>query len=138
NGFPLVEQFPNEEIKPVKGNYAENVIAEAKQFLGTPYEYGSDRTEPSTFDCSDYIRWVFLSSLGMDLPWDSRAQAAYTKAFANRQFTKLEEARRGDLLFFIRYEGDDASDYKGLNKEEIPVSHVAIYLGNGKIIHSPS
>jgi|GEM_PF-2859630 len=138
NGFPLVEQFPNESIKPIKGNYAENVIAEAKSFLGTPYEYGSDRTEPSTFDCSDFIRWAFLSSLGMNLPWDSRAQEAYVRAFAKRKFTKLSKASRGDILFFIRYLGDNASDYKGVNKAELPVSHVAIYLGNGKIIHSPS
>lgn len=138
NGFPLVEQFPNPAVKPLKGGYVENVITEAKKYLGTPYEYGSDRTEPSTFDCSDYIRWAFLSAVGVDLPWDSRAQAAYVLAFAKRQYEDYSKAKRGDVLFFTRYLGDDAEDYEGYNVKEMPISHVAIYLGNGKIIHSPS
>lgn len=138
NGFPLIRQFPNPKVKPLEGSYVENVIAEAKKYLGTPYEYGSDRTEPSTFDCSDYIRWAFLSAVGVDLPWDSRAQAAYVRAFADRQYEELSKAKRGDVLFFTRYLGDDAEDYEGYNVKEMPISHVAIYLGNNKIIHSPS
>ncbi|CAG7644249.1 C40 family peptidase [Paenibacillus allorhizosphaerae] len=138
NGFPLIKVFPNPSIEPIRGNYADNVIEMAKSYLHTPYEYGSDRLEPSTFDCSDFTRWVYLSALGMDLPWDSRSQSAYVKAFAGRQYTDLSQARRGDLLFFTRFLGPHASDYEGLKPEDKPISHMGIYLGNGKLIHCAS
>lgn len=138
NGFPLVQRFPSKSIAPIRGSYVENIITTAKSYLGTPYVYGSDRTEPSTFDCSDFTRWVFLSALGMDLPWDSRSQAAYVKAFSKKKYTDVRKARRGDLLFFTHYRGNKASDYKGLKASEKPVSHLGIYLGNGKIIHTAS
>lgn len=138
NGFPLIKQSPNPSILPIGGKYVENVIQSARSFLGVPYVYGSDRTEPSTFDCSDYTRWVFLSALGIDLPWDSRSQAAYVKAFSNKTYTSLKDAQRGDLLFFSSYRGDKASDYQGLSASERTVSHLGIYLGNGKIIHCAS
>jgi cell wall-associated NlpC family hydrolase len=138
NGFPLIRRTPSPGIVPLKSSFAENVIASAKSYLGTPYVYGSDRNEPSTFDCSDFTRWVFLYALGMDLPWDSRAQAAYVKAFAKRQYTKLGQARRGDLLFFTTFRGNSANDYKGLKPSDKPITHTGIYLGNGRIIHSPS
>lgn len=137
NGYPLIRQAPNPSIKPLEGSYVENLIQAAKSYLGTPYIFGSDRTEPSSFDCSDFTRWVFLS-LGMDLPWDSRAQAAYVHAFSDKTYTSLKEAKRGDLLFFSGYRGNHASDYKGLTPEERPVSHLGIYLGNGEIIHCAS
>jgi cell wall-associated NlpC family hydrolase len=138
NGFPLIQQSPLPSIKPIGGKYEENVIQSAQSFLGTPYVYGSDRTEPSSFDCSDFTRWVFLNSVGIDLPWDSRSQAAYVQAFTRKKYTSLKDARRGDLLFFSGYRGDNASDYQGLTSAERPVSHLGIYLGNGKIIHCAS
>lgn len=138
NGFPLIKQSPNPSILPIGGKYVENIIQSAKSFLGTPYVFGSDRTEPSTFDCSDYTRWVFLSAVGIDLPWDSRSQAAYVKAFSNKTYTSLKDAKRGDLLFFSSYRGNKASDYQGLSDAERSVSHLGIYLGNGKIIHCAS
>lgn len=138
NGFPLIQQFPNPSILSIKGNYVENVVKTAKSYMHTPYLYGSDRTEPSSFDCSDFTRWVFLSSLGMDLPWDSRSQAAYVKAFSKKTYTSLKNAHRGDLLFFTNYRGNKASNYKGLKPSEKPISHMGIYLGNGKIIHCAS
>ena len=138
SGFPLIEQFPNPTVRPIRGKYVENVVKTAKSYLGVPYVYGSDRTEPSTFDCSDFTRWVYLDAIGMDLPWDSRSQAAYVKAFSKKTYTSLSQARRGDLLFFTNYRGEKASDYKGLRTSEKPITHTAIYLGNGKIIHSAS
>jgi cell wall-associated NlpC family hydrolase len=138
NGFPLIEQHPNPSINPSKKNYVENVIKKAESYIGTPYLYGSDRTEPSTFDCSDYTRWVFMTSLDMYLPWDSRSQAAYVNAFSKKNYTSLKEAQRGDLLFFSSYRGNNASDYKNLKPSDKTITHVGIYMGNGKIIHSPS
>jgi hypothetical protein len=138
NGFPLIHQFPNPSIQPVGGNYRENLIEAARAFMGTPYIYGSDRTEPSSFDCSDFTRWVFLSALGMDLPWDSRSQAAYVRAFSPKTYTSLEDAQRGDLLFFSSYRGNHPSDYIGLTPSEMPITHMGIALGDGQIIHSAS
>ena len=138
NGFPLIEQHPNPALHPDKKNYVERVIKTAESYIGTPYLYGSDRTEPSTFDCSDYTRWVFLTSLGMDLPWDSRSQAAYVRAFSKKTYTSLKQAKRGDLLFFSSYRGNHAADYKNLKPSEKIVTHVGVYMENGKIIHCPS
>ncbi|WP_312029492.1 C40 family peptidase [Paenibacillus sedimenti] len=138
NGFPLVQRFPDKSITPIRGRYTENVIATAKSYLRTPYVWGSDRTEPSSFDCSDFTRWVYLYALGMDLPWDSRSQAAYVKAFSKRQYRQLRKARRGDLLFFTKFYGNRPQDYAGLKESQKPITHMGIYLGNGKIIHTAS
>jgi cell wall-associated NlpC family hydrolase len=139
NGFPLIKQHPNPSLHPNNNNnYVEHVIKTAESYIGTPYVYGSDRTEPSTFDCSDFTRWVFLTSLGMNLPWDSRSQAAYVNAFSQKTYTSLKQAKRGDLLFFSSYRGNNADDYKNLKPADKIITHVGIYMGNGKIIHTPS
>jgi cell wall-associated NlpC family hydrolase len=138
NGFPLVQGFPDEAIVPIRGSYVENVIQAAKTYLGTPYEYGADRMSPLSFDCSSFTRWVYLYSLGVDLPWDSRSQAAYVEAFSKRKYTNLNKARRGDILFFTRYLGNKPSDYAGLQASEKPITHMGIYMGNNKIIHTAS
>ncbi|AEI43856.1 C40 family peptidase [Paenibacillus mucilaginosus] len=138
NGFPLIRRYPDKSVLPIGGRYVENVIKAAKSYIGTPYVYGANRMDPRTFDCSSFTRWVFLYSLGMDLPWDSRSQAAYVKAFAKRKYTALSQARRGDLLFFTKFHGTRPSDYVKLTPAQKPVTHLGIYLGNGKIIHTAS
>lgn len=138
NGFPLVKGSPDPSISPIKGSYVENVIEAAKSYLGTPYVWGADRMNPASFDCSSFTRWVYLYALGIDLPWESRSQAAYVQAFSKRHYTHLSQARRGDLLFFTRFLGNRPSDYAGLKASDKPISHMGIYLGNGKIIHTAS
>ncbi|WP_235550217.1 NlpC/P60 family protein [Paenibacillus sp. Soil724D2] len=138
NGFPLIQAFPNPAIVPKQGSYVENVIDTAIGYLGTPYVYGSDRLEPSSFDCSDFTRWVYLYALGMDLPWDAKNQAAYVDALSKRKYRDISKARRGDLLFFTSFRGNRAADYAGLDASQKPISHMGIYLGDGKIIHSAS
>lgn len=138
NGFPLIKASPNPAIAPKQGSYVENVIDTALSYLGTPYVYGSNRLEPSSFDCSDFTRWVYLSALGMDLPWDARNQAAYVEALSKRKYRDISKARRGDLLFFTSFRGNRAADYEGLDASQKPITHLGIYLGDGKIIHSAS
>jgi cell wall-associated NlpC family hydrolase len=138
NGFPLIQAFPRPGIVPKKGGYVENVIQTAKSYLGTPYVYGSDRLDPKSFDCSDFTRWVYLTALGMDLPWDAKNQAAYVEALSKRKYTDLKQAKRGDLLFFTSFMGNRPSDYSNLAPSQKPISHMGIYLGDGKIIHSAS
>ena len=65
--------FINPKIKPINGSFVNNVVGKAWDYYGTPYEYGSNRNTDTTFDCSDFVRWVHLWTLGMDLPKSSSA-----------------------------------------------------------------
>lgn len=134
----LVEVKPNPSSQPKEGNYAENVISQAAMYYRTPYEFSSDRSDSSTFDCSDFTRWAYLSALGMDIPKDSRSQATYVQSFSNRTYTNIDQAQRGDLLFFVSYKGTNPDNYIGMDKSIGNITHVGIYLGNGKIIHTAS
>lgn len=82
--------------------------------LKTPYVLGG--TTPSGFDCSGFTSYVF-DQLGVTLPRTSEDQ------FNSGQAVSLDEAQPGDLLF-----------YDALGKGR--VSHVAIYLGDGNIVHA--
>ncbi|MCZ8518139.1 MULTISPECIES: C40 family peptidase [Paenibacillus] len=130
--------WPNPAVAPQQGGYTENVLSVAAMYFGTPYEYRSDRSDPATFDCSDYTRWSYLYALGMDLPKDSRSQARYVQALSNRVYTDIRQAQRGDLLFFIGYRGGQPDAYRGADKSIENISHVGLYLGNGKMIHTAS
>ncbi|WP_261306161.1 C40 family peptidase [Paenibacillus andongensis] len=134
----LVKVTPNHSIQPKDGSYVENVLSQAASYFGTPYEFSSDRSDPSTFDCSDFTHWVYLSSLGMDIPKDSRSQATYVQTFSNRTYTSIDQAQRGDLLFFVSYTGTNPDNYIGVDKSIGSITHVGMYLGNGKIIHTAS
>lgn len=130
--------FINPKIKPINGSFVNNVVGKAWDYYGTPYEYGSNRNTDTTFDCSDFVRWVHLWTLGMDLPKSSSSQYEYVKKFSNRHYTDLSQAKRGDVLFFMSYKGWKAEDYNGINVKAQPVAHNGIYLGNGMIIHTAS
>lgn len=130
--------FVSSNIKAINGSYIENAVNTAWKYYGTPYQYGSDRNNPKTFDCSDYTRWIHLYSLGMDLPTTSRSQWEYVKKFSKRKYTDISQARRGDLLFFMQYKGWQPHDYKGINVKSQPVAHCGIYLGNGQMLHTAS
>lgn len=115
----------------------DKVESVAKKYMGTPYEYGSDRNTTKTFDCSDFVRHVYKEALGIVLPTDSRKQGAYIqdKGGVKKSISQLE---RGDLIFFMTYKGSSASSYKNVDKSKERITHVGIYLGNGKIIHTYS
>ena len=96
---------------------ADNAIDLGERYLGTPYVWGGE--SPSGFDCSGFVQYVFRHQ-GIELPRVSRDQAHAGRALA----PSLDGAARGDLLFF-------ASDGR-------TVSHVGIYAGNGRMLHSSS
>lgn len=116
---------------------AELVIAAGNKYLGTPYEFGSDRGTTVTFDCSDFVRQAFKDALELVLPADSRQQGDYVRA--NNPVSKDWRAlKRGDLMFFMDYAGSNASNYADKSPFGETITHVGIYLGNGQILHTYS
>ena len=95
---------------PASGRAAAAVAA-ARSALGRPYVWGANG--PSGFDCSGLTQWAYAQA-GVALPRTSQAQR-----YAGRQ-VPLSEARPGDLVLY-------RSD----------ASHVAMYTGNGQVIHAP-
>lgn len=101
---------------------AENILETAQNFMGHPYLWGG--TSAKGFDCSGYTKTVFYKN-GIQLPRDA-SQQVHTGIEIETDST-WATLLPGDLLFF----GQKA---EGKNKERI--RHVAIYMGNGKVIHS--
>lgn len=87
----------------------------AKEFLGNPYVWGGTSLTKGA-DCSGYVLSIF-KKYGVSLPHSSRAQANCGTTI------KLSEAQPGDLVFY------------GKGKT---INHVAIYIGNGQVIHASS
>ena len=91
------------------------IVETAKKYLGVPYVWGG--ASPSGFDCSGFVYYV-TRSLGFNT---SRTLSAMYK-----QGTPVEKSdlQPGDIVFF-------KNTYKS------GISHVGIYVGDGKFIHSP-
>ncbi|BCG60440.1 C40 family peptidase [Paenibacillus sp. URB8-2] len=118
-------------------NLRENVINSGMKYLGTPYEFGSSRSNTQTFDCSDFVRQAYKEGTGVTIPPDSRKQGAYVKE--NGSHTKnWQELKPGDIMFFMSYRGNNESSYTGIDKNTARITHNGIYLGNGKILHTYS
>ena len=130
---------PSQPTPPTNGagSQIEAVIAAGMNYLGTPYEYGSSRNDTSTFDCSDLIRQMFKDALGIVLPADSRGQGDYVRDKSSVT-TDWRQLKRGDLMFFMDYKGTSASLYSGKKSFSDKISHAAIYLGDGKVLHTYS
>jgi cell wall-associated NlpC family hydrolase len=89
----------------------------AQKYLGVPYVYGAE--SPLAFDCSGFVHYVYKSAASLDLPRNSKQQ------WAAGMPIKLSEALPGDVIVF------DTTGAGG-------PSHVAIFLGDGKLIHAIS
>jgi cell wall-associated NlpC family hydrolase len=116
---------------------AQKVMDAGKRYLGVPYEFGSSRNDTSTFDCSDFVRQAFLDGIKQQLPGDSRNQAEFVKSIGKTS-SDWKQLKKGDLLFFMAYKGYSLSSYAGVNKSTETVTHVGIYLGDGKMLHTYS
>lgn len=95
---------------------ASELVVNAMGFLGVPYKRGGNSAETG-FDCSGFVRAMYEQTVGLLLPRRADQQAAAT------QVIDKKELQPGDLVFF--------------NTMRRNFSHVGIYVGDGKFIHSP-
>ena len=102
---------------------AEHILSEAQKLLGRPYLWGG--TSGKGMDCSGFTKEVYYRN-GMILPRDA-SQQVHTGVEIPTDTSTWAGLLPGDLLFFGRKAGPE-------QKERI--THVAIYMGNGRIIHS--
>jgi cell wall-associated NlpC family hydrolase len=104
------------QLRDSVGGKASELVVNAMGFLGVPYRRGG--TEADTgFDCSGFVRSMFEQSVGLVLPRRARDQAAVTEKIDKK------DLEPGDLVFF--------------NTMRQTFSHVGIYVGDNKFIHSP-
>ena len=92
----------------------EQIVALAKQYLGTPYVLGGNG--PSSFDCSGFTKYIY-AQFGYTL------NRTATDQLQNGVSVSRDELQPGDLVFF-KYNTSK------------PVSHVGIYICNGEFIHA--
>ncbi|HEY0334503.1 MAG TPA: C40 family peptidase [Stenotrophomonas sp.] len=105
------------QVAPANPAGANAVLMRALGLVGTPYRYGGN-TPDSGFDCSGLVTYVYRDMLDLRLPRSSGELAA-------TQGPRIapERLAAGDLVFF----GSKAA-----------VSHVGIYVGEGRFVHAPS
>ena len=93
------------------GKAAEAVTA-ALSKQGSSYVYGAKG--PSTFDCSGLMQWAYKQA-GISIGGSTKSQVSEGKSVS------ASELKPGDLIFYYS-----------------PVSHVSMYVGNGKAVHAPT
>lgn len=135
NGFVKV-QYPDGREGYIKKSHGENysdwlkyvkadqknIISTAKLFMGLPYLWGG--TSSKGVDCSGFTKTVYYMN-GVILPRDASQQVFVGDTVDTSEgFDKL---KAGDLLFFGR---------KASENQKEKITHVAIYIGEGKYIHS--
>ncbi|WP_312117088.1 C40 family peptidase [Brevibacillus reuszeri] len=114
----------------------DKVIAAGKKYLGTPYEYGSTRSNKKTMDCSELTMWAYLEGANIDMgKGGARSQANYVKKNGSYT-TDINKLKKGDLVFFMAYKGYKESDYKGIDVSKQNITHVAIYMGDNKLLNT--
>ncbi|WP_243735023.1 C40 family peptidase [Paenibacillus turpanensis] len=120
-----------------KSALIDKVVQAGMNYLGTPYEFGSNRNTTKTFDCSDLVRHIYKEGADIVIPTNSRSQGDFIKD--NGTVVKsISQLKRGDLIFFMAYKGIDGSNYEEINKSSQRITHVAMYLGNGKMLNTYS
>lgn len=94
----------------------QDLIIKGLEFVGVRYVRGGN-TPDSGLDCSGFVRYVFQDSLGLNLPRTAKEMSQVGEQVASN------DLKPGDLVFF--------------NTMRHAFSHVGVYLGDGKFIHSP-
>ena len=105
-----------EQVRQNATEQAATLVFNALGFLGRPYLRGGTTAETG-FDCSGFVKAMYEQSADTVLPRSAAQQAAAT------QKIERAELQPGDLVFF--------------NTMHRTFSHVGIYVGGGKFVHSP-
>jgi cell wall-associated NlpC family hydrolase len=113
---------PAGSVQPTTGGLASAAVIHAMLVaavsrLGMPYVWGANG--PASFDCSGLVQWSFAQA-GVVMPRVAADQARTGPS------VPVSQLAAGDLLFY--HTDPTAPDY---------ISHVAIYLGGGKMIQAP-
>jgi len=110
------ESKPGDDSKASR-DYTQDVMLQALSLIGVTYRWGGN--SPTTgLDCSGFIRYVFQQTLNIALPHNAFAMSRLGDD------VDKEGLKPGDLVFF--------------NTLGRKFSHVGIYLGDDRFIHSPS
>lgn len=112
----LKVNFESKKVPAASASIVAKVISSAENKLGSTYVYGDTGSEG--FDCSGLVYSIYNDELGISIPRSSRTQSTFGK-----QVSK-SDLQEGDLVFF--------------NTTGNGVSHVGIYVGDGKFIHASS
>lgn len=107
---------PLEEAANESASRRSKIVNYALQFVGNPYVWGGTSLT-SGVDCSGFTMQVY-KNFGISLPHYSGSQAQMGKAVSSSKM------RPGDLIFYANSSGT--------------VNHVAMYIGNGQIVHAAS
>ena len=107
---------PMEEIANQQASRRSKIVNYALQFVGNRYVWGGTSLTNGA-DCSGFTQSV-LKHFGIGIPRVSRDQANAGRA------VKSSEMRPGDLIFYTNSRGT--------------VNHVAMYIGNGQVVHAAS
>lgn len=112
-----VKFSPLKEAENQQMSLRNKVVNYALKFVGGRYVWGG--TNPNTgADCSGFVQYVMRNAAGVSLPRTSREQAKVGRA------VKSSEMKPGDLIFYANSGGT--------------INHVAMYIGNGQIVHAAS
>ena len=104
--------------QPAARARANDVLIRAIGLVGTPYRYGGNTPE-SGFDCSGLVDFVFRDAAGLELPRSTRELIELRAPEIHR-----DDLQPGDLVFFSPGGGE--------------VSHIGIFVGEGRFVHAPS
>jgi peptidoglycan DL-endopeptidase CwlO len=108
---PIAPALASASTSATATTRGEQAVEAALDQVGTPYRWGGNT--PSGFDCSGLTSWAY-GEAGVTIPRTSRAQLS--------QLTRVSRSnlQPGDLVFY-----------------NSPVSHVAMYVGDGEIVEAP-
>lgn len=114
----LADDASTQNSQPTATGKVATLLDKGFAFLGVRYRMGGNGPDAGGFDCSGLVRKVFGDALGLNLPRTAAEMAQMGEKVAS------SDLKPGDLVFF--------------NTMRRTFSHVGIYLGDNKFLHSPS
>ena len=109
---PEVAERPDDLVVYGGTGKAAEAVSAALSKQGSSYVYGAKG--PSTFDCSGLMQWAYKQA-GISIGGSTKSQVSEGRSVSASQL------KPGDLIFYYS-----------------PVSHVSMYVGNGKAVHAPT